>query len=189
MRKLAILTFTTLDGVMQAPRLPDEDCSGGFEHGGWATPHWEAVMEQVSREAMAAPYDVLLGRKTYDAFAANFPEAGDDHPMNQARKFVVTSTSSPLAWNNSTPITGNIPAEISRLKAQDGPLLQVHGSSRLIQTLFEHGLVDELRLWTFPVVVGAGKRLFYPDTALDRLKLVKAEAGPTGVIMSIYRRV
>ncbi|MGB5809677.1 MAG: dihydrofolate reductase family protein [Polyangiales bacterium] len=188
MRKIAILTFTTLDGVMQAPSVPDEDRSGGFEHGGWAKPDWDPVMEHVSREAMATPYDVLLGRKTYELFAANFPDAGDEHPMNTAKKFVVTSTLNHLTWNNSTRVSGDIPTEIARLKAQDGPLMQVHGSAELIRTLLAHDLVDELRLWIFPVVVGAGKRLFYPDAKAGRFTLVKTEAGPTGVVMCIYRR-
>ena len=160
MRELAILTFASLDGVVQAPRFPDEDRSGGFTGGGWAAPHWDAAMEQVGRVAMAAPYDLLLGRKTYELFAAHFPDAGDDHPMNNATKFVATSTLTNLAWKNSVPLTGDVAAEVSRLKSQDGPLLQVHGSGQLIQTLFSHELVDEFRLWTFPVIVGSGKRLF-----------------------------
>ena len=157
MRELAILTFQTLDGVMQAPKMPEEDPSGGFQHGGWADPYWGEVMELVGKEAMAEPYDVLFGRNTYDVFAAH---AADDHPMYDSNKFVVTSKQETLAWNNSTPVNGDITAKIADLKQQDGPLLQVHGSCELIQTLLSHDLVDELRLWTFPVLVGAGKRLF-----------------------------
>jgi len=137
---------------------------------------------------MATPYDLLLGRKTYEIFAAHFPDAGDDHPMNNATKFVATSTSSKLEWKNSVSITGNIATEVSRLKDQDGPLLQVHGSWQLIQTLLSNELIDEFRLWTFPVVVGSGKRLFSEVTAPTDLTLIKADTTSTGVTMSIYRR-
>lgn len=189
MRELAILTFVTLDGVMQAPKLPHEDTSGGFAHGAWAAPYWESVMEQVRKEAMADPYDLLLGRKTYELFAANIPKLGDDHPMNNATKFVATSSSNKLEWKNSVRICGDIAAEVARLKERDGPLLQVHGSAHLIQTLLSHDLIDEFRLWTYPVVVGAGKRLFGEGAVPTSLKLVKTEPGSTGVTMSIYRRL
>ena len=193
MRDLAILTFITLDGVMQAPRLPEEDYSGGFERGGWGADYWDEVMAQVRHEAMAVPYDILFGRKTYELFAAHFPRAGNDDPdvkrMNDATKYVATSTLRELEWKNARPITGDIPAEIRRLKDGDGPLLQVHGSWQLIQTLLAHGLVDEFRLWTFPVVVGAGKRLFGPDAAPTKLKLIKTAPCPNGAVMNIYRRV
>lgn len=185
MRELAILIFTTLDGVMQAPKMPEEDRSGGFEHGGWADPFWDPVMAQVGREAMAEPYDVLFGRKTYDMFAAH---AGDDHPMNGLTKVVATSQPDTLRWANSIAITGDIPAEITRLKQQDGRLLQVHGSCELVQTLLAHDLVDEFRLWTFPVLAGGGRRLFGSGTAPCDLKLVKTGPTENGVIMSIYRR-
>ena len=192
MRNLAILTFLTLDGVMQAPGGPEEDPSGGFTQGGWARSCWDDVMEQVMGEAMAAPYDLLLGRKTYEIFAAYWPDAGNGphaNKLNNATKFVATSTLSKLEWKNSIRITGDIASEVSRLKDQDGPLLQVHGSWQLIQTLLSHGLIDEFRLWTFPIVVGSGKRLFGQDTIPTDLALVKAETTSNGVIMSIYRRV
>lgn len=186
MRELAILTFQTLDGVMQAPKMPEEDRSGGFDGGGWADPYWNEVMELVGKEAMAEPYDVLFGRNTYDVFAAH---ATDDHPMHNFNKIVATSKPDTLGWNNSTAITGDIAAEVARLKDQDGPLLQVHGSCELIQTLLSHNLVDELRLWTFPVVVGSGKRLFGEGTIPAELKLSKTDSTSNGVIMGIYRRV
>ena len=190
MRDLAILTFLTLDGVMQAPRSPDEDPSGGFRHGGWAVNCWDEVMEQVRKEATAAPYDMLFGRKTYELFAAHWPnvDSPDAKKMNNATKFVATTTQSKLEWKNAKPITGDIAAEVSRLKDQEGPLLQVHGSWQLIQTLLAHGLVDEFRLWTFPVVVGSGKRLFGQDTAPTGLMLLKTEPSPSGAVMNIYRR-
>ncbi len=143
MRELAILIFQTLDGVMQAPKLPEEDRSGGFGGGGWADPYWDEVMALVGNEAMAEPYDVLFGRNTYDVFAAH---ATDEHPLPNANKFVATSNPDTLSWHRSTALTGDIAAEVARLKGQDGPLLQVHGSCELVQTLLAHSLVDELRL-------------------------------------------
>ena len=193
MRDLAVLIFLTLDGVMQAPVLPDEDLSGGFEHGGWCLNYWDEVMAQVMEEAMAAPYDLLLGRKTYESFAAaHGPKTDGDNPvaekLNNATKFVATSTLSKLEWQNAVRITGDIAAEVSRLKDQDGPLLQVHGSWQLIQTLLSHELIDEFRLWTFPVMVGPGKRLFGQGTVPADLTLVKTKSTSNGVVMGIYRR-
>ena len=191
MRKLAILTFQTLDGVMQAPSVPEEDLSGGFKQGGWARPCWDEVMEQVGREAMAEPYDLLLGRATYELFAASFAGAVIDNPvadkLNKAKKYVVTSTLKELSWRNSERITGDVAAEISRLKEQDGPLLQVHGSWQLIQALLADGLIDEFRLWTFPVVVGAGKRLFADGMVPANLELIKFERCPCGAFMNFWR--
>jgi len=191
MRKLAILTFQTLDGVMQAPSVPEEDISGGFTQGGWANECWDEVMEQVGREAMSEPYDLLLGRNTYDVFASSFANAPADNPtaeiLNQAKKYVVTSRTNDLQWQNSEKVTGKIAAEIIRLKNQNGPLMQVHGSWQLIQTLLEHGLIDEYRLWTFPVVVGSGKRLFSKGTVPTRHKLIKFEPCPSGAFMHFYR--
>ncbi|MBL4685579.1 MAG: dihydrofolate reductase family protein [Nannocystaceae bacterium] len=186
MRELAILTFLTLDGVMQAPTSPDEDRSGGFNGGGWAAPHWDVVMAQVQQRAMSVPYDLLLGRTTYEQFAASHRTSS---MMNEATKFVATSGSKPLTWDNSVRITGNVAEEVARLKTQAGPLLQVHGSWRLIQTLLAHQLVDEFRLWTFPVIAGpGGKRLFGPDISPTNLTLVDSGVGSSGVTMGIYRR-
>jgi len=190
MRKLALLTFITLDGVMQAPKLPEEDTSNGFELGGWADKYWDEVMEQVKKEAMSAPYDLLLGRKTYDIFASAFKanEKSNESPMDKATKYVVTNPNNKLEWKNSIAITGNVAEEISKLKSQDGILLQVHGSWELIQTLLINDLVDEFRIWTFPVVLGKGKRLFTEGYILKNLTLIKSEPTSNGVIMSIYKR-
>lgn len=191
MRDLAILTFVTLDGVMQAPGMPDEDRSGGFAHGGWATPYWDEVMSQVGREAMAQPYDMLFGRKTYDLFAGHWPDVKGDPAadmMNAATKYVATSSPDTLNWANSHAISGDIATQVAVLKAEEGPLLQVHGSSELIQTLMADDLVDEYRLWTFPTVVGAGKRLFQQEGGQKNLRLSKSEACRNGVVMNIYRR-
>lgn len=184
MRQLAVLEFISLDGVMQAPKMPEEDRSGGFDGGGWADPYWDDVMEQVRKEAMAEPYDVLFGRNTYDAFAAH---ATDAHPMHNFKKIVATSKPETVGWNNSTPITGDIATEIASLKQQDGPLLQVHGSCELVQTLLSHNLIDELRLWTFPVILGSGKRLFGSGTMPTEFTLQKTGSTSNGVVMGIYR--
>jgi len=193
MRKLAVLTFQTLDGVMQAPSAPEEDFSGGFKQGGWANECWGEVMEQVGREAMAEPYDLLLGRVTYEIFASAFANSTSENPtaekLNNARKYVVTSTLKQFQWQNSEQVTGDIAAEISRLKKQDGPLLQVHGSWQLIQTLLSNKLIDEFRLWTFPITVGSGKRLFSDGTVPLRLKLTKFEQCPSGAFMTFYQTV
>ena len=194
MRELAILSFVTLDGVMQSPTSPDEDPSGGFTGGGWGAPYWEQVMPQVYAEAMSEPYDLLFGRKTYDIFASHWPNLSADADLVAARlngghKYVVTkSTSHPLPWELSTRIAGDVPAEIEKLKAKAGPLIQVHGSADLIQTLLNHDLIDEYRLWTFPVVVGDGKRLFGNRTVSSELKLIKTGTTEHGVVMTIYRR-
>ena len=193
MRKLAILTFQTLDGVMQAPKAPEEDFSGDFKLGGWANGCWDEVMEQVGRTAMADPYDLLLGRKTYDLFAAHHSDAKNSDPgaafLTKAKKYVVTSRQEPLEWYNTEKITGDVAAEISKLKDQDGPLLQVHGSWQLIQLLLEHELIDEFRLWTFPVVAGSGKRLFAGGAVPTGLKLTSFEACPSGAFMSFYQPI
>jgi len=191
-RELAILTFVTLDGVMQAPAQPEEDLSGGFTHGGWAWPYWDEVMAQEKEEAMAEPYDLLLGRKTYELFAPHFSNIGDSDDeaalLNNAKKYVATNTLKNLGWTNSFPIIGDTVAGVARLKSEDGPLLQVHDSWQLIQTLLAKGLIDEFRLWTFPVVVGSGKRLFGEPPARQDLALVKTRATSNGVVMGIYRR-
>ena len=193
MRELAILSFMTLDGVMQSPTSAEEDPSGGFSAGGWGAPYWEEVMPQVYTEAMSEPYDLLFGRKTYDVFASHWPNVGGDDPvaarLNGGRKYVATRSSEhPLPWEESTRINGDVPAEIARIKAGDGPLIQVHGSAELIQALLAHDLIDEYRLWTFPVVVGGGKRLFAEGAVPQSLKLVRTGSTENGVVMSVYRR-
>ncbi|MEM8878883.1 MAG: dihydrofolate reductase family protein [Pseudomonadota bacterium] len=192
MRNLAILSFVTLDGVMQSPSSPQEDPSDGFTGGGWAADYWENVMSQVRQEAMSEPYDILFGRKTYEIFASHFPKLddadADARKMNEASKYVATNTLNKLDWQNSVAIRGDILAEVAKLKSQDGPLIQIHGSTTLIQTLLAADLIDEFRLWTFPVVVGSGKRLFGPEAGSHKLKLVKSAPCSNGAMMSIYQR-
>lgn len=185
MRELAILTFVSLDGVMQAPKQPDEDLSDGFTGGGWADPYWDNVMENVGEVAMSQPYDVLLGRNTYDLFAPSF--SGSDSLLDRATKYVVSSQPIENPWAPTIRISEDIPSKIAELKAEQGPLLQVHGSHQLIQLLLQHQLIDEYRLWTFPVVVGAGKRLFAKGLPSTELKLQHTETLSSGVRMSIYR--
>jgi len=189
MRKIAVLSFVTLDGVMQAPGGPDEDPSGNFKHGGWSVGYWDDVMGKVMAEQMGHPYDLLLGRKTYEIFAAYWPKAKDvPGALNKARKYVVSKTPRKLDWNNSVLVTGNIPEEIRKLKRQDGPELQVHGSSNLIQTLLKHDLVDEFRLKIYPVSIGHGKRLFGDGTMPAGFKLLESKSSTTGVIVATYVR-
>jgi len=188
MRNLAILTFISLDGVMQAPKLPGEDLSNGFELGGWADKYWDEVMAQVGEEAMAEPYDLLLGRKTYELFAAHNSKGSDPNALNHLTKYVATNTLTKLDWENSVPISGNIPEKVGNLKEQNGRLLQVHGSWQLVNMLLEHNLVDQFRLWTFPIILGKGKRLFSQASIPNTLTLVKSQPTSNGVVMSIYER-
>ena len=153
MRKLIVSTFLTLDGVMQAPGGPGEDDSGGFAHGGWSVNYWDEQMGQVMDEAMSTPFDLVLGRKTYDIFAAYWPHAPEEagaKPLNDATKYVASRSRPTLEWSNSVLIEGDAAEGIAALKKEDGPELQVHGSGNLIQTLLRHNLVDQYRLWVFP---------------------------------------
>lgn len=192
MRDLAVLAFVTLDGVIQAPHMANEDRSGSFERGGWAAPYWDDVMARVERTALRKPYDLLLGRRTYDLFAGHWPNAPRSElseRLNAARKYVVTSSPGGLTWQNTHPVTGDIAEKIRRLKAQDGPLLQVHGSSELIQLLLSHDLIDVFRIWTFPTVTGPGKRLFSGQYQALQLSLCAHEVLENGVMMQTYRRI
>ncbi len=185
MRKLAILTFVTLDGVMQAPKLPEEDTSNGFQYGGWAEKYWEEVMSSVAQHAMNKPYDVLLGRKTYELFNEH-NAVNPNSPFHDLTKYVVTNSLSELTWKNSVPISGHVADEIRKLKEKDGPLLQIHGSWELTQALIKNNLVDEFRIWTFPIILGKGKRLFSDEDFPNDLNLITSETTANGVIMSIY---
>lgn len=186
-RKIIVLSFITLDGVMQAPGGPEEDTEGGFKYGGWTVPYFDDVLGQVMDAQMGRPFDILLGRKTYEIFAAYWPQQDEDI-FSGARKYVVSNSSIELNWHNSVLLQGNIVAEIEKLKAQDGPELQVHGSSVLIQTLLKHDLVDELWLKIFPITLGAGKRLFAEGTRPAAFTLSESRISPSGVIVANYRR-
>jgi dihydrofolate reductase len=189
MRKLIVSTFLTLDGVMQAPGGPGEDDSGGFAHGGWSVNYWDEQMGQVMGEAMSAPFDLVLGRKTYDIFAAYWPHAPEEagaKPLNEATKYVASRGQPALGWSRSVLIEGDAAEGIAALKKSDGPELQVHGSENLIQTLLRHSLIDQYRLWVFPLVIGSGKRLFADGTIPSGLKLVDSKVSTTGVIIGTY---
>jgi dihydrofolate reductase len=188
MRKLAVNTFMSLDGVMQSPGGPDEDPTGGFTHGGWAANYFDDDM--MGRMAESGPYELLLGRGTYEIFAAHWPyDEGPiaDH-LNSTRKHVASRTLEQVDWNNSTLITGDVADYVEQLKSQDGPEIQVHGSPGLIQTLLEHDLIDEYRMWIFPLVIGTGKRFFGDGTIAAGLKLVDSKVSKTGVTINIYER-
>jgi dihydrofolate reductase len=188
MRRLAVNTFVSLDGVMQAPGGPDEDPVGGFTHGGWAVNYWDD--EMMGRMAAAGPYELLLGRGTYEIFAAHWPYAEGpiaDH-LNSIPKHVASTTLERVDWNNSTLITGDVADYVGALKREDGPEIQVHGSPGLIQTLLGHDLIDEFRVWTFPLVIGTGKRLFGDGTIPAGLRLLANEVTATGVTISTYER-
>jgi dihydrofolate reductase len=189
MRKLIVSTFLTLDGVMQAPGGPEEDEEGGFAYGGWSVTYWDDQMREVMGDAMSVPFDLLLGRKTYDIFAAYWPTAPEDagaKPLNDATKYVASRSRPALTWDKSVLIEGDAAEGISALKREDGPELQVHGSGNLIQTLVRHNLVDEYRLWVFPVVIGSGKRLFSDGAVPSALKLVDSKVSTTGVVIGTY---
>jgi dihydrofolate reductase len=189
MRKLIVSTFLTLDGVMQAPGGPEEDVSGGFEHGGWSFGYWDEAMGKRMGEATSTPFDLLLGRKTYEIFAAHWPYSNEPiaDVLNSARKYVASRTLEEVSWQNSVLLRGDVAEAVAGLKDEEGPEIQVHGSSGLIQSLLAHGLVDELRLWTFPVVLGTGKRLFGEGTVPAGLELVDSATSTTGVVMATYR--
>jgi dihydrofolate reductase len=189
MRKLIVSTFLTLDGVMQAPGGPEEDDSGGFAHGGWSVNYWDEQMGQVMGEATSKPFAMVLGRKTYDIMAAYWPDAPEEtgaKVFNEATKYVASRSRPTLKWSNSVLIEGDAAEGLAALKEEDGPELQVHGSGNLIQTLLRNSLVDELRLWVFPLVIGSGKRLFSEGTIPSGLKLVDSTISTTGVVIGTY---
>jgi dihydrofolate reductase len=190
MRKIIVLTFISLDGVMQAPGGPEEDTSGGFKYGGWTFPYFDDAAGQVMGKQMSMPFDLLLGRKTYDIFAAYWPQQDDaiSEAFNKATKYVVSHEPAKLDWVNSELITGNVVAKLKALKETDGPMLQVHGSGEMIQTLLKNDLVDELWLKTFPVTLGKGKRLFGEGTIPAAFTLTDSQVTPSGVIVANYER-
>lgn len=188
MRELVVNTFMTLDGVMQAPGGPEEDPSGGFAYGGWSVNYWDDLMGSVMGEAMGDPFDLVLGRKTYEIFAAHWPYVDDPaaKALNEATKYVASRTLTEVDWANSVLLEGDAGQSVADVKDGDGPELQVHGSANLIQTLLRNNLVDRFRVWTFPLVVGSGKRLFDEGTVPAGLKLVDSKVSTTGVFIGEY---
>jgi dihydrofolate reductase len=196
MRKIVVLSFISLDGVMQAPGGPEEDTSGGFKYGGWTVPYWDDFSAKIMGEQMSMPFDLLLGRKTYDIWKAYWPlqdQKGEvAGPFAKATKYVVSHASPALSWEKSVLISGDteedVVAKIQELKQQDGPLLQVQGSSNLIQTLLRNDLVDELWLKIFPLTLGNGKRLFADGPIPAAFELTESKTSPKGVIFANYKR-
>ena len=191
MRRLVVTTFLSLDGVMQAPGGPEEDSSGGFSQGGWTVRYWDDAMNEEMSRFMGKPFDLLLGRRTYEIFAGFWPNAGDApgaDELNRARKHVASRTLQRVDWQNSTLITGDVGEYVRTLKQGDGPEIQVHGSGNLIQTLLRDDLVDAFHLAIFPVLLGAGRRLFADGTIPAGLRLLESRASGSGVIIGTYER-
>ncbi|MFZ0031988.1 MAG: dihydrofolate reductase family protein [Candidatus Cybelea sp.] len=190
LRKIIAITQVTLDGVMQSPGGREEDPSNGFTHGGWAMPFLDDAGYQAVCETIAGEFDMLLGRRTYEIFASHWPNQRDNpigKAFNKATKYVVTRSPGRLDWENSQHIGGDVADEVRALKASDGPALHVWGSSELLQTLIAAELVDEYRIWVFPLVLGEGKRLFENGVPPRRLSLVATLSTPSGVLLNTYR--
>lgn len=192
MRKIVVLSFISLDGVMQAPGGPEEDTSGGFKYGGWTVPYSDDFSGNLMGEQMSMPFDLLLGRKTYDIFAGYWPKHPEIKavagPFNSCIKYVVSHDKPKLSWKNSVLISGDVATKIKKLKQEDGPMLQVHGSGNMIQTLLKNDLVDELWLKIYPVTLGKGKRLFADGVMPAAFKLTDSKTTPKGVIFANYKR-
>ena len=189
MRKIIVSTFLTMDGVLQAPGGPYEDQSNDFKWGGWSFHYWDDLMNQIMGQIMADPFDLLLGRRTYEIFAAYWPyQKGGPitEKFNGIQKYVVAHQPIELTWQNSMLITGDVTEELKKLKEQDGPDLLVNGSGKLVQTLLQHQLVDVLHTWIFPITTGTGKRLFNEGTQPAQWKLTDAKIATTGVIIASY---
>ncbi|HUK99764.1 MAG TPA: dihydrofolate reductase family protein [Nitrospirota bacterium] len=190
MRKIITTTFVTLDGVVQAPGGPTEDTTGGFAYGGWSVNYWDEMMGTIMKRFMGIPFELLLGKNTYEIFAAYWPHTKEDavvaEPFNATKKYVVSEQSFEPSWKNSMRIAGDVVKQIKKLKAEDGPDLWVHGSCNLIQTLLKHHLIDRMHLWIFPVTVGGGKKLFAEGTRAEGFKLVESKSSTTGVIIATY---
>lgn len=189
MRKVIVLSFMTLDGVIQAPGGPEEDTSGGFKYGGWTFPFFDEFAGKVMSEQMSYNADLLLGRKTFEIFASYWPDHEDDWPgINKVKKYVASNTLSTHSWSNTVFLKENIEDQIKKLKQQDGPDLQVHGSGNFIQTLLKYDLVDEFWLKIFPITLGNGKRLFENGTIPANFSLLEYKVSPGGVLIANYKR-
>lgn len=193
MRKLVAGTFLTLDGVMQAGGGPDEDREGGFKHGGWMAPFFDEKGGAIMTDWIKGAGGFLLGRKTYEIFAGYWPKQTDPaheiaKALNTKPKYVASRTLDKVSWNNSTLLKGDLAEAVTRLKAQDGGEIQVHGSGKMLQTLFKHDLVDTLRIWQFPVVLGTGKRLFAEGVIPRSFRLVDTDQNTRGAVFHVYER-
>jgi dihydrofolate reductase len=189
MRKVVALEFITLDGVIQAGGGPEEDTSGGFQYGGWQAPFDDEVLGATMRKQMSMPFDLLIGRKTFDIWEPYWPHHGDIWPdVNTATKYVASNTRISSEWQPTVFLAGDIAQKVSELKKQDGPDLHVYGSADLLQTLFRHDLVDELWLKIYPLTLGSGKRLFADGTIPVAFKVTEGQVSPSGIIIANYER-
>lgn len=189
MRKIITTTMLTLDGVMQAPGASKEDASEGFEYGGWQV-GWDNEADEITDRIQAQPFDLLFGRRTYEIFAGYWPQHTDEphwgKPYDRAKKYVVSHNPIELTWDSSELITGDIVSELKKLKESDGPDLWVWGSSNLIQTLLTNNLIDRMHLWTFPLTIGTGKKLFAEGTLPQRFTLIEGKITSSGIIFATY---
>ncbi|MHA2858489.1 dihydrofolate reductase family protein [Paenibacillus lautus] len=189
MRKIIVLEHVSLDGVIQAPGEPDEDVSDGFAYGGWSAPYSNEIVGTLLRRQMNMPFDLLLGRKTYEIWAPYWPQHSDVWPRaNQANKYVVSNTMTSGEWQPSVFLSGDIVGKITQIKQQQGPDLHVWGSGDLVQTLIKHDLVDVFWLMIYPITLGSGKRLFAGGTTPAAFKVTESKVAPNGVIVVNYER-
>ncbi len=190
MRKVIVLEFVTLDGVIQAGGGPEEDTSGGFAYGGWVFRYSDDVVGAVIQRQMNMPFDLLVGRKTFEIWAPYWPQHADEWPsVMSATKYVASNTMTSHEWQPSVFLSGDIVEKVSKLKQQEGPDLHVYGSANLVQTLMKHDLVDALWLKIFPLTLGSGKRLFADGTIPAAFKVTNSEVSPSGIILVNYERV
>ena len=189
MRKVIALEFITLDGVIQAGGAPEEDTSSGFAHGGWIAPYSDDALGAAINRQMNMPFDLLIGRKTFDIWAPYWPQHADVWPgVNIATKYVASNTMNSHEWQPSVFLNGDIPEKVARIKGQQGPDLHVWGSGNLLQTLIKHDLVDVFWLMVYPITLGAGKRLFADGTIPAAFKVTESKVTSNGVIVVNYER-
>jgi dihydrofolate reductase len=189
MRKIIVLEHISLDGVIQAPGGPDEDTSGGFAYGGWISPYSDEILGTLLRRQMNMPFDLLLGRTTFDIWEPFWPQHADEWPgVNTATKYVASNTRTSSKWQPSVFLNGDIAEKVAKIKQQQGPDLNVWGSGNLLQTLIKHDLVDVFWLMLYPITLGAGKRLFADGTIPAAFKLTESIVGSNGVIVANYER-
>src|SRR5215469_11373249 len=189
MRKVIVLNFVSLDGVIQSPGAPEEDTSGGFAYGGWIWPYADEVGGTIIRGQMNMPFDLLVGRKTFEIWASYWPQHADEWPgVNAATKYVASNTMTSHAWQPSVFFGGDIADKVSTLKQESGPNLHVYGSANLVQTLMKHDVVDEFWLKIYPLTLGSGKRLFAEGTIPAAFKVTESQVSPSGIILVNYER-
>lgn len=189
MRKVIVLEHITLDGVIQAPGGPDEDTSGGFAHGGWIAPYADATLGTLLRRQMNLPFDLLLGRRTYDIWAPYWPHHGDAWPgVNAATKYVASNSLTSGAWQPAVVLSGDVATQVAHIKQQPGPDLHVWGSGNLIQTLLKHDLVDAFWLMIYPLTLGRGKRLFGEGAIPLTFQVTESVVTPKGIVVVNYER-